>query len=172
MTQEELAKKWADKWRDEMGKAISYPTPSSVKEVILAALKEQEKIHPWADAEERYKQVLDDFQGLAAQEPDHFNRVYISQDTLKTLKGWKDRVIDALIVTWAYKKEHEDDPKQAIADLVTAEIQYAMDARVSKEMYEKLRAAFNAGAAFCAGDKPGDDLAAFEDYLRYLADNP
>lgn len=59
MTQKELAEKWSLVW------AESEDPRFSVEDAIFKALQEQEKIHPWADAEERYKRVLDDFQALA-----------------------------------------------------------------------------------------------------------
>jgi hypothetical protein len=45
---------------------------------------------------------------------------------------WKLRVLDALITNWAYRKEHEDDPKLAVNDLITAEIEMALDPQISK----------------------------------------
>lgn len=84
MTQEELAKKWAENYEADVC--------VHVYDAVLAALQEQEQIHPWADAEEHYKQLLDDFQGLAVQEPDHFNRIYVHVDVLKELLGYKARV--------------------------------------------------------------------------------
>jgi hypothetical protein len=50
---------------------------------------------------------------------------------LAAAKEWKDRVIDALVVSWAYKKEHETNPQLAIADLVMSEIQMALDPQIS-----------------------------------------
>ena len=52
---------------------------------------------------------------------------------LAAAKEWKDRVIDALVVTWAYQKEHETDPQKAIVDLVEAEIQMALDPQISSD---------------------------------------
>lgn len=45
---------------------------------------------------------------------------------------WKDRVIDALVVGWGYKAEHEDNPKLAVDDLMAQEVQYALDPRISQ----------------------------------------
>lgn len=44
---------------------------------------------------------------------------------------WKDRVIDALVVNWAYKKEHEGNPELALADLIKQETAFALDPSIS-----------------------------------------
>jgi hypothetical protein len=173
MTQEQLAKKWVERWGN--GEADTY-------DAICGALQEQEQIHPWADSFERYQQVLDDFQKVVAwaydykkaalQENDRYSETKLAlsqvlddfqaevsgwdngvyegtrEDWIDRCQGaqqWKDYVIDALVVNWAYEAEHENDPKKAVDALRVCEIQMAMDPMVSKEMYDALRAAFQAG---------------------------
>jgi hypothetical protein len=46
---------------------------------------------------------------------------------------WKDCVIDALVVNWAYKTEHEEDPRQALVALLISEQQYVLDPTISPE---------------------------------------
>lgn len=45
---------------------------------------------------------------------------------------WKDAVLDALTVSWTLSEKNKNDPRQAIADLVTAEVSMALDPTVSQ----------------------------------------
>jgi hypothetical protein len=54
--------------------------------------------------------------------------------------AWKDAVIDAAVVDWVYKAEHEDNPRLAVADLLAHASMLALDPRVSSEaaaLYKK-----------------------------------
>lgn len=39
---------------------------------------------------------------------------------------WKEAIIDALVVREIYKKEHEEDPRRALNDLIVWEQQVAL----------------------------------------------
>ena len=51
---------------------------------------------------------------------------------LEEANKWKIAVIDRAIVNWSYKKEHETDPRLAMNDVLNAEIQIALDPKISK----------------------------------------
>jgi hypothetical protein len=78
MTQEQLAKKWAENYEADVAVCVY--------DAIFAALQEQETLHPWADAEERYKQVLDDFQKVA----DVRDTLAFDQGTIRALVEERD----------------------------------------------------------------------------------
>ena len=44
---------------------------------------------------------------------------------------WKECVIDALIVCFIYQKEHEENPRKALYDLIEYETKLALDPQVS-----------------------------------------
>ena len=44
---------------------------------------------------------------------------------------WKVAVTDALVVNWAYRADHEHDPRQAVRDLIAQEIFFALDPTIS-----------------------------------------
>ena len=44
---------------------------------------------------------------------------------------WRVVVTDALVVNWAYRADHEHDPRQAVRDLVAQEIFFALDPTIS-----------------------------------------
>lgn len=47
--------------------------------------------------------------------------------------AWKGALIDELIVAHIYKKEHEYDPKRALADAITWNVRVAMDPAASSD---------------------------------------
>lgn len=49
---------------------------------------------------------------------------------------WKDELIAVAVVSWSYKKEHEDNPRQCIADIISWEIQVALNPKVSSQAQE------------------------------------
>lgn len=49
----------------------------------------------------------------------------------ESLNPWKAALIDALIVSCIYRKEHESDPKRALMELIDWETQIALDPAVS-----------------------------------------
>ena len=58
------------------------------------------------------------------------------------LKGWKDTLIDALVVNFILKEEHYTDPRKALGELIQWEMQLALDPVVSLEaqaLVEKTR---------------------------------
>jgi hypothetical protein len=61
----------------------------------------------------------------------------------EALNPWKVAVLDALVVNWAYKKEHDDDPRMAVHDCIAREVEIALDPQVSSEA----RALVERGAA-------------------------
>jgi hypothetical protein len=81
---------------------------------------------------------------------------------------WKDRVIEALVVNWAYKAEHEEDAKKAVDALITSEIQMATDPVISKPMYDALKKAFEAGVEWINGNRPDNTDEGFEQYYQEL----
>jgi hypothetical protein len=54
-----------------------------------------------------------------------------THDKIVELREFKDRLIDALVVSHIYRKEHETDPIKAINDLVCWEADLALDPAVS-----------------------------------------
>ena len=44
---------------------------------------------------------------------------------------WRVAVTDALVVNWAYRFDHEHDPRQAVRDLIAQEIFFALDPTIS-----------------------------------------
>lgn len=55
------------------------------------------------------------------------------EEEVKELRKWKSAVIDALVVSWAYRASHESDPRAAIHALISIECEYALDPRISAE---------------------------------------
>lgn len=55
--------------------------------------------------------------------------VEISKEALR----WKAEVIDKLIINWAYRREHENNPRLAVADLIQQEVRQALDPLISEE---------------------------------------
>ncbi len=56
----------------------------------------------------------------------------------ENLNPWKRAIIDAAVVNWSYKIEHEGDPRAALNDLLYISNQYALDPQVSEDA-DKLR---------------------------------
>lgn len=66
--------------------------------------------------------------------------LYDLSDECKTLweafnksEKFRQAVIDATVVDWVYKKEHDDDPRKAINDLCCMSAKIALDPAVSEE---------------------------------------
>jgi hypothetical protein len=65
---------------------------------------------------------------------------------LQTSDGpWKAAVIEALVVNWSLKAEHEDDPELAIHDLIRIETMMALDPSISKGAHELYAKGYNDG---------------------------
>jgi hypothetical protein len=60
-------------------------------------------------------------------------REALLREKLIIAENWKRVVLDALIVNWAYKVEHEDDPRLAVRDLIHQEVLLALDPSISDE---------------------------------------
>ena len=58
---------------------------------------------------------------------------------------WKDAVIEACIVSWCYKNEHENNPTKAIADLISWETTIALDPSISCEAQALVDQGYNEG---------------------------
>lgn len=72
---------------------------------------------------------------------------------------WQDAVIDALVVGHIYQEKHDADPRQALHDLLSWEVQIALDPRVSADaaaLYEAGRRDMREAAGKVAGDEAGD----------------
>ena len=52
---------------------------------------------------------------------------------VERLSKWKDAIIDACVVSWVLKKEHENNPKLAVNDLCVWCHSVALDPKVSSE---------------------------------------
>ena len=52
---------------------------------------------------------------------------------LERASKWKDAIIDACVVSWVLKKEHENNPKLAVNDLCVWCHSIALDPKVSSE---------------------------------------
>jgi hypothetical protein len=48
------------------------------------------------------------------------------------INPWKDAIIDAHVVNFSYRKEHEDNPKKALSDLIGYEVELALDPKISE----------------------------------------
>ena len=55
------------------------------------------------------------------------------QAKVASLQGWKDAVIDALVVGYIYNAQHEADPRRALKELIAWEVAIALDPDVSGE---------------------------------------
>lgn len=107
------------------------------------------------EASQAREKVLRDALGLIA---DH-NRAYIvspreiadaalatpTDDTalraaLAPLQGFKDAVLDEIVICGIYSKAHEDDPRKALSDAILWNTQVALDPNVSEEMRAALKA--------------------------------
>lgn len=54
--------------------------------------------------------------------------------------AWREAVIDELVVCHIYRKEHDEDPRKAIAEAIAWNMKIALDPAVSKEaqdLYDK-----------------------------------
>ncbi|HXI98800.1 MAG TPA: hypothetical protein VNG73_07635, partial [Gemmatimonadaceae bacterium] len=61
---------------------------------------------------------------------------------LRALGEWREAIIDAAVVNWTYKQEHEVNPRAAVNDLLAWQSKIALDPRVSlraKELHDKIR---------------------------------
>ena len=52
---------------------------------------------------------------------------------LAAAKEWKSAVIDELITSWAITAEHETNPRKAVQDAISWEVQIALDPMVSSD---------------------------------------
>jgi rRNA-processing protein FCF1 len=52
---------------------------------------------------------------------------------LARVEQWRETVIDALVVDFIYVKEHDTDPRKALADLINWEVKVALDPAVSED---------------------------------------
>lgn len=77
---------------------------------------------------------------------------------------WKDRIIDGLIVAHIYREEHENDPQQALLDLIQWHCQVECDPLVSS------RAAYLAGGGMLMS--PVDTPAIEPGLYKYLGGGP
>lgn len=62
-------------------------------------------------------------------------------EALERVEKWKEAVIDACVVSWVLKKEHEHNPKLAVNDLCTWCYSVALDPKVSsdtKKLYDRI----------------------------------
>lgn len=55
--------------------------------------------------------------------------------------AWKDAVIEQLIAMHIYRKEHEDDPRKALNDLINWHCTIALDPQVSEQAAELVKQA-------------------------------
>jgi hypothetical protein len=55
---------------------------------------------------------------------------------LAEANAWKQAIIDAAVVNWTYREEHERNPRQAIADLIDCVDKQAHDPMFSQRAYE------------------------------------
>lgn len=49
------------------------------------------------------------------------------------LIAWKEAIIDAAVIDWVYTKEHEENPRKAINDLLCHAQRLALDPAVSED---------------------------------------
>lgn len=63
-----------------------------------------------------------------------FSPVLAEKDAeIERLKSWRTAVVEAAVVNWTYKAEHENDPKAAINSLICMAQKEACDPLVSEE---------------------------------------
>lgn len=68
-------------------------------------------------------------------------------EEIEELESWKRAVIEALIISWAYRPEHETNPRKAMHDFAVAEAQYALDPRISAEARALVQRGYEQGLA-------------------------
>ena len=73
---------------------------------------------------------FDELYDYAADAIAHIERLSAQ---LAEANGWREAVIDALVVAHIYRAEHDGDPRKALMDLLAWETQVALDPRVSVE---------------------------------------
>lgn len=73
--------------------------------------------------------------------------VEMTVEEFEELESWKRAVIEALIISWAYRPEHETNPRMAMHDFAVAEAQYALDPRISPDARELERRGYERGLA-------------------------
>lgn len=61
----------------------------------------------------------------------HEDLTKVVQD--ETQNPWKARVIDESVICGIYTKEHDDNPRKALGDIIHWNVQVALDPQVSKE---------------------------------------
>lgn len=69
------------------------------------------------------------------------------EEEVVELRKWKEVVINAAIVSWCYKREHETNPQLALHDVVCIEVDYALDPRISTDARELERRGYERGLA-------------------------
>lgn len=70
---------------------------------------------------------------------------------------WKEAVIDALIIGHIYREKHENEPRQALADLIHWEISVALDPAVSSAARDLMERGKQGGLPQTVGVKADGD---------------
>lgn len=63
---------------------------------------------------------------------------------------WRDPLIEACIVNWCYKAEHDTNPKLALNDCISREVEWALSPQISKEAVKLIEQGFQKGISMAA----------------------
>ena len=84
---------------------------------------------------------------------------------------WRRAVIDALVASWIYRKEHDDDPHKALHDLACNEQRIALDPAISKDARNLIqkgwREALERAAKVCE-KRASLDESEYDSYLESM----
>lgn len=90
------------------------------------------------------------YEAMPLLEQQDFDKVFLSltlayEAGRKDSEGWKECVIEELIVSHIYSKQHENDPHKAIHDAISWNVEVALDPKVSKEAQDLFDRGYEAG---------------------------
>ena len=91
------------------------------------------------------EQLIADLKRMAAMTSQTFSTVATIDRAIAALQQptpnpWKEAVIDELVMTFAVRNEHENNPRQAVKDAIEANVKIALDPQVSEaaqDLYDK-----------------------------------
>lgn len=71
------------------------------------------------------------------------------EEEFRLLRGFRDAVIEALIVNCIYQKAHDTDANKAVSDLVAYETSLALDTQVSRDAVRLVDRGLEQAARIC-----------------------
>ena len=167
MTARDAARKLVEEWGARQYDKPTMDDWERLIDAVLAFAAERGR----AERKSRFDVI-----GAATQDINELRaHLAAAQAEVEWLRGWKDAVIDAAVVSWTLKPEHENDPRAAVNDLLAWTSSVALDPLVSEPAAElharaeisesRLAAAREAitgralHAAYCIHLRPYDECA-------------